>query len=135
MTSFRLSDSPLLPPRLLALDPTLSPRSLTGYEIPTPHQRPLKYLALYPFTTETWYVCVMKLYLLQFIILIIFSPQLRVGHVMFHRQQTAPSIPMAGQNYGYEESDDGRLKPQLVPAADSSMGPAYYNVSYVSSCS
>ncbi|XP_064382075.1 sperm-tail PG-rich repeat-containing protein 2-like isoform X2 [Halichondria panicea] len=55
---------------------------------------------------------------------------LRVGHVMFHRQQTAPSIPMAGQNYGYEESDDGRLKPQLVPAADSSMGPAYYNVSY-----
>ncbi len=40
---------------------------------------------------------------------------------------------MAGQNYGYEESDDGRLKPQLVPPTDSSIGPAYYDVSYVSS--
>ena len=50
----------------------------------------------------------------------------------FHRQQTAPSIPMPGQNYGYEESEDGNLKPQVIPAIDSSMGPAYYNVSYVS---
>ena len=60
--------------------------------------------------------------------------QLRVGHVTFHRQQTAPSIPMPGQNYGYEEIDDGTLKPQIIPAIDSSMGPAYYNVSYVSVC-
>lgn len=58
--------------------------------------------------------------------------QLRVGNVMLHRQQTAPSIPMPGRNYGYEEGEDGGLKPQVMAASDSSMGPAYYNVSHVS---
>lgn len=43
----------------------------------------------------------------------------------------APSIPMPGQNYGYDEDVDGILKPQKLPAQDSTIGPAYYNVIHV----
>ncbi|CAI8002297.1 Sperm-tail PG-rich repeat-containing protein 2 [Geodia barretti] len=44
--------------------------------------------------------------------------------------QTAPSIPTPGQSYGYDETGDGDLTPQPLPPQDSTMGPAYYNVSH-----
>lgn len=47
------------------------------------------------------------------------------------RQVTAPSIPTAGQAYGYEETRTGELKPQHAPARDKTLGPAYYNVTHV----
>ena len=50
----------------------------------------------------------------------------------YHRLPTAPSIPMPGQNYGYDEDMDGILKPQKLPVQDSTIGPAYYNVIHVS---
>ena len=58
--------------------------------------------------------------------------QTKIGHVTYHRLPTAPSIPMPGQNYGYDEDMDGVLKPQKLPAQDSTIGPAYYNVIHVS---
>ena len=42
-----------------------------------------------------------------------------------------PSIPSPGKSYGYEEANDGSLKPQKMPDKDFSMGPAYYNVDHV----
>lgn len=51
------------------------------------------------------------------------------GQVSWHRQGTAPSIPMPGQDYGYDEDEDGMLRAQALPRRDASMGPAYYNVS------
>ena len=53
------------------------------------------------------------------------------GHVSYYREATAPSIPMPGQNYGYEEDEERVLKPQLLPPRDTTMGPAYYNVTHV----
>ena len=49
----------------------------------------------------------------------------------YYREATAPSIPMPGQNYGYEEDEERVLKPQLLPPRDTTMGPAYYNVTHV----
>lgn len=57
--------------------------------------------------------------------------QTKIGHVTYHRLPTAPSIPMPGQNYGYDEDGDGVLKPQKLPSKDSTIGPAYYNVRHV----
>lgn len=48
--------------------------------------------------------------------------------IKFQRQGNAPSIPSSGFNNGYEEDSHGILKPQDVPAPDSTLGPAYYNV-------
>ena len=56
---------------------------------------------------------------------------MKSGRLMFTRKLTAPSIPTPGQSYGYDEAGDGNLTPQPLPAQDSSMGPAYYNVSHV----
>ena len=50
----------------------------------------------------------------------------------FYREGTAPSIPVPGQAYGYEEGEDGVLKPQKLAPKDSTMGPAYYSVVHVS---
>lgn len=55
-----------------------------------------------------------------------------MGPIRFQRQGTAPSIPTFGLNYGYEEGDDGVLKPQEVPVHDSTLGPAYYDLPQVS---
>ena len=52
----------------------------------------------------------------------------------FYREGTAPSIPVPGQAYGYEEGEDGVLKPQKLPPRDSTMGPAYYSVAHVREC-
>ena len=52
----------------------------------------------------------------------------------FYREGTAPSIPVPGQSYGYEEDEDGVLKPQKLPPRDSTMGPAYYSVAHVREC-
>ena len=41
-----------------------------------------------------------------------------------------PSIPSPGKSYGYEEANDGSLKPQKMPDRDQSMGPAYYDVDH-----
>ena len=51
---------------------------------------------------------------------------------MFLRKTDPPSIPSPGKSYGYEEANDGSLKPQKMPDRDQSMGPAYYNVDHVS---
>lgn len=56
---------------------------------------------------------------------------LQFKHVTYHRQALAPSIPSPGQAFGFEESEDGSLKKQQPPAADTSIGPAYYSVSQV----
>lgn len=54
-------------------------------------------------------------------------PKLRVS---YYRQHTAPSIPSAGQNYGYDESNGDSLHPLDTPQKDATLGPAYYNVSH-----
>ena len=56
---------------------------------------------------------------------------IKSGRLLFTRKQTAPSIPTPGQSYGYDETGDGDLTPQPLPPQDSTMGPAYYNVSHV----
>ena len=58
--------------------------------------------------------------------------QSRPIHIKFKRQNNAPSIPSSGFNNGYEEDSNGTLKPQAVPALDSTLGPAYYNPPLVS---
>ncbi|CAI7995002.1 Sperm-tail PG-rich repeat-containing protein 2, partial [Geodia barretti] len=55
---------------------------------------------------------------------------IKSGRLLFTRKQTAPSIPTPGQSYGYDETGDGDLTPQPLPPQDSTMGPAYYNVSH-----
>lgn len=55
----------------------------------------------------------------------------RSGRLTFTRKPTAPSIPIPGKNHGYGETEDGSLTPQPLPEQDSTMGPAYYNVSHV----
>lgn len=49
------------------------------------------------------------------------------SRIKFHRKPEAPSIPMPGQAYGYEECEDGTLKKQDPPDKDKSIGPAFYN--------
>ena len=51
------------------------------------------------------------------------------NRIKFHRKPVAPSIPMPGQAYGYEENEDGTLHKQDPPEKDTSLGPAFYNVS------
>lgn len=58
------------------------------------------------------------------------SPYVRITYA---RQYTAPSIPIPGKSYGYEETQTGGLVPQACPDRDSTIGPAYYNVNHVSS--
>ena len=55
----------------------------------------------------------------------------RTGRLLYTRKPTAPSIPTPGQNCGYDETEEGNLTPQQLPPHDSTMGPAYYNVSHV----
>uniref|UniRef100_A0A8W8IEC1 Sperm-tail PG-rich repeat-containing protein 2 n=1 Tax=Magallana gigas TaxID=29159 RepID=A0A8W8IEC1_MAGGI len=52
---------------------------------------------------------------------------LLTSRIKFHRKPEAPSIPMPGQAYGYEECEDGTLKKQDPPDKDKSIGPAFYN--------
>lgn len=51
---------------------------------------------------------------------------LMTSRIKFHRKPEAPSIPMPGQAYGYEECEDGTLKKQDPPDRDVSIGPAFY---------
>ncbi|OWF52099.1 Sperm-tail PG-rich repeat-containing protein 2 [Mizuhopecten yessoensis] len=57
------------------------------------------------------------------------SGALLSSRIKFHRKPEAPSIPMSGQAYGYEECDDGTLKKQAPPDRDVSLGPAFYKPS------
>ena len=57
---------------------------------------------------------------------------IKSGRLLFTRKLTAPSIPAPGKSYGYDERGDGSLTPQPLPPQDSTMGPAFYNVSHVS---
>jgi hypothetical protein len=52
------------------------------------------------------------------------------GRLTFTRKLTAPSIPTPGKSCGYDETGDGNLTPQPLPPQDSTMGPAYYDVSH-----
>lgn len=54
------------------------------------------------------------------------------SRIKFHRKPEAPSIPMPGQAYGYEECEDGTLKKQDPPDRDISIGPAFYKPQLVS---
>lgn len=56
---------------------------------------------------------------------------LLTNRIKFHRKPEAPSIPMPGQAYGYEECDDGTLKKQDPPDRDVSIGPAFYKPTVV----
>ena len=56
------------------------------------------------------------------------SPYFRITYAS---QSTAPSIPIPGKSYGYEETDTGGLIPQAPPDRDITIGPAYYNVYHV----
>lgn len=56
------------------------------------------------------------------------SPYCRITYA---RQSTAPSIPIPGKSYGYEETDTGGLVPQAPPDRDSTIGPAFYNIYHV----
>ena len=54
-----------------------------------------------------------------------------MSRVKFHRKPEAPSIPVPGMAYGYEENDDGTLRKQDPPQRDNSLGPAFYNPAVV----
>ncbi|KAM8939999.1 sperm-tail PG-rich repeat-containing protein 2 [Pelodytes ibericus] len=47
-------------------------------------------------------------------------------HGKEHQKPRAPSIPIPGQAFGYEETGDGSLVMQAPPKTDTSLGPAYY---------
>lgn len=47
------------------------------------------------------------------------------SRLKFNRVE-APSIPIPGKCYGYEECEDGTLKKQEAPDRDTTIGPAYY---------
>lgn len=51
-------------------------------------------------------------------------------NIHYQRKSAPPSIPSPGQAYGYEESKNGRLQKQKIPAKDCSLGPAYYKINY-----
>ncbi|XP_063773651.1 sperm-tail PG-rich repeat-containing protein 2 isoform X2 [Pseudophryne corroboree] len=56
--------------------------------------------------------------------------QNRVQSKAKKQQKTvAPSIPVPAQAFGYEETEDGSLVRQLPPPMDSTLGPAYYQLS------
>ena len=76
-----------------------------------------------------WCVCTW----LQFVACQLFQStgMIKSGRLLFTRKSTAPSIPTPGQSYGYDEAGDGNLTPQPLPPQDSTMGPAYYDVSHV----
>ena len=59
---------------------------------------------------------------------------MKSGRLLFTRKPTAPSIPTPGKSCGYDETGDGNLTPQPLPPQDSTMGPAYYDVSHVRPC-
>jgi len=68
------------------------------------------------------------------IILTLQQPLLSVTpcpHIKYTRQPTAPSIPIPGKSYGYEETETGGLLPQAPPDRDKTIGPAYYVVNHV----
>ncbi|KAM4807737.1 sperm-tail PG-rich repeat-containing protein 2 [Rhinophrynus dorsalis] len=55
------------------------------------------------------------------------KPQKRVlSHMKRQYKPGAPSIPIPGQAFGYEETEDGSLVKQVPPTKDNSLGPAYY---------
>lgn len=55
---------------------------------------------------------------------------LMTNRIKFSRKPVAPSIPMPGQAYGFEENEDGTLRKQEAPDKDASLGPAFYNVKH-----
>ena len=57
------------------------------------------------------------------------------GRITYIRKPVPPSIPFPGRSFGYEEDESGELKPQQIPRRDTSLGPAYYDVTMVSSYS
>ena len=58
--------------------------------------------------------------------------QRTTSRLKFNRKIEAPSIPIPGKCYGYEECEDGTLKRQEAPDRDTTLGPAYYRPSSVS---
>ncbi|CAN2388960.1 Sperm-tail PG-rich repeat [Pristimantis euphronides] len=56
------------------------------------------------------------------------KPQKRAkSHLTKQQNAGAPSIPTAGQAFGYEETADGSLIRQSPPAMDNTLGPAFYH--------
>ena len=83
------------------------------------------YVCTYPPYTHTYttFPHILQLFLSTGVI--------KSGRLLFTRKLTAPSIPAPGKSYGYDERGDGSLTPQPLPPQDSTMGPAFYNVSHV----
>ena len=69
----------------------------------------------------------------KYISLSLFQPhQKTFGKLTYKRVPTVPSIPMPGQNYGYDEDEEEAIIPQFSPVRiDRNIGPADYNVSHV----